>query len=536
MDQMDNNDVAEGNKGEKAGEVHGTVEFLFRRMRHKGDLPAFSKHIVEINSMMSSLKALSLATTGELANVILKDFSLTNKLLRIVNSATYGSLSGKISTISKALLLLGFEKVRMIASALLIFEHLQNKTQAAELKEAAMGSFMSGIIAMDLAANMKMGRTEEVFICAMLCNLGKMLVICYFPEEYGEIKSQMLHKGIDEGKAAYSILGISYNELGMAVSRSWNFPDTIVRSMETPPPGIIEPPKTEHEILRNLTSYSNELCEVVLNAQDDDWETAFSEMSNRYKKSIPLPVKQMETLLEAAAAKIDIFSEIVRLDRKSSTLINKITAHCKAQVEEPLDEVPGGIKSQQASASKASQDSAKPFDVITKDQAHIVTSGITEIADVMKGGYNLSDVIYMILETMYRGFGFNRVLFCLKDVKGMKMVARFGLGDKSDDIVKVFQIQIGQSSDIFNIAISQAKGIIIEDAEVPNIVRNLPEWYQDAVAAPAFLIYPLVIKGNCIGMFYADKNTKGTILTEIQRNYMEELRNMAVDVIMQKHG
>ena len=104
--------------------IHGTVEFLLRRMSHKGDLPSFSDHIIEINSKLSSLKALNLFATGDLAKIILKDFSLTNKLLRVVNSAIYGNLAGKITTISKAMMMLGFEKVRMLSATLMIFEHL----------------------------------------------------------------------------------------------------------------------------------------------------------------------------------------------------------------------------------------------------------------------------------------------------------------------------------------------------------------------------------------------------------------------------
>ena len=320
--------------------VHGTVEFLLRRMRHKGDLPAFSKNIIEINNKLSSLKALSLSATGDLAKIILKDFALTNKLLRIVNSAIYGNLAGRVTTVSKAVLLLGFEKVRMIASALMIFEHLQNKSQATELREVAMESFMSGIIAMDLAEGMKMGRPEETFICAMFHNLGKLLVICYFPEEYGAIKEQIDQKDMDESEAVHAILGISFNELGMAVLRSWNFPDMIIRSMENPPPGVIEPPMTEYETMRNLTHYAHDLCAAVTKTQNNNWGKAMSEMSIRYQKSIPLPMKQVETLLDAAAAKVDNFSEIVRLDKKSSTFLNKLSARRKAEAHEPIDAMP----------------------------------------------------------------------------------------------------------------------------------------------------------------------------------------------------
>jgi len=158
---------------EIASETHSTVEFLMRRMRHKGDLPAFSEHIIEINSKLSSLTAITFSSAGDLSKIILKDFSLTSKLLKVVNSALYATLSGNVTTVSKAVLLLGFEKIRMIAVTLMLFEHLQSKTQATELKEAAIGSFMSGLIAMDVADNMKLGGREEVFICAMLHSLGR---------------------------------------------------------------------------------------------------------------------------------------------------------------------------------------------------------------------------------------------------------------------------------------------------------------------------------------------------------------------------
>jgi HD-like signal output (HDOD) protein len=520
----------------KAQSVHGTVEFLLRRMRHKGDLPAFSEHIIEINRKLSSLKALTLSATGDLAKIILKDFSLTNKLLRVVNSAIYGNLAGRVTTVSKAVLLLGFEKVRMIATALMIFEHLQNKSQTMELKEVAMESFLSGIVAMEVAEYTGMERKEEAFICAMLYNLGKLLVICYYPEEYGAIKEQIRQKGIAEDRAAHAILGITFNELGMAVSRSWNFPDMIVRSMETPPSGVIELPRTEGEIMRNVTHFAHDLCVAATSAQEESWGKAVSEIAMRYQKSVPLPAKQMEALFDSATAKIDQFSEIVQLDKQSSAFLKKLAVHCQSDAQAPSDVLPGRRSAPQGAVVELRQPGETSATGIACEQTLIVTNGISEIADVMKGSYSLSDVMYMILETMYRGFEFSRVIFCLRDVNGTKMVGRFGLGEKSEDLCKVFQIQIGPAADIFNIAISQGRGIVIDDAAAPNVIPNIPEWYRTSLAAPAFLVYPLVIKGNCIGLFYADRDRKGALLTEGQRLHMDRLCSMAIDVITQKHG
>ncbi|MCG6534376.1 MAG: HDOD domain-containing protein, partial [Syntrophales bacterium LBB04] len=273
------------NPAERQGrsrEVHGTVDFLMRRMNHKGDLPAFASHMVEINTKLSSLTAINFSSAGDLAKIILKDFSLTNKLLKVVNSVFYGSLSGKVTTISKALFLLGVEKVRIMAATLLVFDHMQNKSQATELKEVALSSFMSGLVAIGVAENMAMAGKEEVFICAMLYNLGKMLVICYFPEEYEDIKALMLQTGLDETRASKSILGISYNALGMAVSRSWNFPEKIVHSMDSLPQQVIDQPKTDLESLQILSNYSNELLHGLINSPSSERVEVISPMSKRY--------------------------------------------------------------------------------------------------------------------------------------------------------------------------------------------------------------------------------------------------------------
>ena len=527
------------------GEKRSTVEFLMRRMRHKGDLPAFSEHIVEINSKLSSLTAITFSSAGDLAKIILKDYSLTNKLLKVVNSALYVTQSGKVATVSKAVLLLGFEKIRMIAATLLIFEHLQSKAQAKELKEMAIGSCMSGLIAMDVADNMKLGGKEEVFICAMLHSLGKMLAVCYLPEEHAEIKKRMAQKGFDEAMASQSVMGVTYTDLGMAVSRSWNFPDKIVQSMETPPAGVIAQPRTENEFLRNLSNYANDLFSCFTNTEDDELTSALSDMSIRYQNSIPLPVEQMESVITSSMTKIDNYSDIIRTDRKSSVFFKDLIQRKQSQHQQnkrresqrkDADEVraAGNPESQTTPAIPPSTVSL-PSDKVKEPPADILTDGLSEIADVMAGNYSLSDVLYMILETMYRGFEFSRVIFCLMDTAKSKMAARFGLGENADDIVKRFQFLTGQNNDIFNVGISQAKGLAINDAAAPNIFRNIPEWYQKIVGAPSFLIYPLTVKGSCIGMFYADKKEKGHLLTDEQMDYMEKLRNMTIEAITKKH-
>jgi hypothetical protein len=306
--------------------------------------------------------------------------------------------------------------------------------------------------------------------------------------------------------------------------------------MDSIPPGVIEPPKTEQEILQNIANYSNELLSTAMNAEDTNRSELMSDLSKRYHNGIPILVEQMESLIESAAAKIDDYSDIVRADRNTSSFMKKLLQ----TRQRPLRESSGSSAAthqhhQPLCPSVAASPASKSEDLSVAQRTSILTKGIHEIAEVIKDSRNLSDVIYMIIETMYRGFELTRVFFCLRDATRVKMVARFGLGENADELARQFHFQIAKSSDVFNIAISQAKGIIIDDAATPNISRNLPKWYRDSIAAPSFLIYPLLFKGECIGMFYADKKEKGIMLTEVQRSHMEDLRNMAIQALTKKY-
>ena len=149
-----------------------TIDFLLRRMRHQSDFSALSESVSTINKITGSDKE----SIANLSNSILKDFSLTNKILRLVNSVRYRQAGGgNISTISRAVLVLGFDAVRNIAITVTIFEHLQNKGNASQLKEEFLHAYLAGMLARDVAEKSASREVEQVFICAMFHNLGRLL-------------------------------------------------------------------------------------------------------------------------------------------------------------------------------------------------------------------------------------------------------------------------------------------------------------------------------------------------------------------------
>jgi len=497
---------------------HGTVDFLLRRMRHKGDLPAFSQHVIEINKKLSSLQAINFSSAGELANVILKDMSLTNRLLKVVNSSFYGNLSGRVTTISRAVFLLGFEKVRMAAASLMIFDHLQNKSQAADLKDAALSSFFSAVIAKDVSENLMFGNTEEIFICALLHNVGKHLVICYFPEEYNEIKNMIAVKEIDEQSASREVLGVSYSELGMGITKTWNFPDKIIESMDVVREKQAKASETEADVLRKIANYANELCSITAGTDESKRGEALQALSEKYQLSVSLPANRAMSLVESAASKIDNYMDMIKIDKKNSPLLRRLIS----------------FREEKTAVGEESGKGYMQEPATLDPHLEMIKNCLVEINEALQSDSSLGDTIYMILETMYRCFEFNRVLFCMLDQSRTKMAARFGFGENVDEIIGKFEFRIVRSSDIFSVAVMRMRDFQIGDLAAPGACANLPDWYLKNINAVSLLVYPLIVKEKCIGLFYADKKVRG-ILNEDRLDYMNILRSKAVWAILNKH-
>jgi eukaryotic-like serine/threonine-protein kinase len=476
---------------------------------------------------------LNYSSAGELANVILKDMSLTNKLLKVVNSSVYGNVSGKVTTISRAVFLLGADKVRIVAASLMIMDHLQNKSQAGDLKDAAVSSFLSAVIAKDVAEKLMFSSMEEVFICTLLHNLGKHLVICYFPEEYDEIKNVMATKGSDEQSASKAILGVSFSELGMGVAKSWSFPQTIIDSMDVVRETKSKVAENEAGLLKSLANYANELCAVITQADGSKRDEALQAIADKYKLTVPFPINRMMNLIEDATGKIDQYAEMFNIDKSKSPLLHRLAAYREEKLSRNASSGSNMSDSSLNNLAAHSVESAKQPSA-NEEQAEMLKGCIAEIDEVLNSSSSISDTIYMIMETMYRGFEFNRVLFCMLDQKQAKMAARFGFGENIDTILGDFEFKVTRSSDFFNMAVMRVKDVIVDDSHVARVRENLPSWYAKIINTHSFLIYPLIIKEKSIGLLYADKKSS-PILNDDQKDYMNILRDKAIWAILHKH-
>jgi serine/threonine protein kinase len=522
-------ELQEAASEEQEKQNHSTLEFLLRRMRSKQDFPALSNIISEINKIVAS----DSEGANKLASVILQDFALTNKLLKLVNTASYGQFGGSINTISKAVVILGFETVRNIAMTLILLEFMQNKAQASQLKDEVIQSILSGMVAAQLLSEHDFRDAEEVMVCSMFHNLGRMLGIFYFFDESQEI-ARRVEQGEIEDRAATKVLGMPYHELGIGVARSWNFPARLIAGMHKLPPGKIRPAQGELEQLTVTVNMAHELCEIAAYTDIKEKQRLLSELSKRYESATKISERKLSAAIDGGLKELSSRAGILGIGMHHSQMLKR-TQRWSGQAETPAQEKTDGELDGITKLDQTVTPSEENGGGIPHNPEAILGAGIQDVTTSLVSDFKLNDVLQMVLETMYRGMGFSRAMILIRDNQQGIMAARFGFGANVREIIPRFRFPLAFVPDVFHLCIQKGVDIAIEDIDAPNIADKIPEWYKNDIHAPCFMLLPIMVKDKVIGLFYADMIEANALkLSQQQLSLLRTLRNQAVLAIKQK--
>ncbi len=533
--------TGDSKQGGKTKQSQETIDLLMARMADMNDFPAVSKNIIEINEKTGPR---SLTSATQLASIITKDYSLTTKLLKMVNSALYGQFSGQITTISRAVVILGFEQVRLVATSLILFEQMQNTGQKKELKTSLLTSFLSGILARDLAEKLKMQTTEEVFICAMLHKFGKLMIMYYLPELYAEINNLIEEKELSEEKAVRQVLKCSYDSIGMSVAQAWGLPKTIISGMKKVSPAAVRK-KNAGEETRIISFFANEVYEILAsNMPIQEKKKAQQLLVKNFKKIIPFRAAVIEEMVDDANKKAKDFSFVLGLNNYQETVLKRLSFKAKPQKRKktahtpPIKELPKALPPSQLDlvnyklSAAGKQGAGSPLDV---EKQILIMNGVRDITHAqLKDDYKLDDVMNMVAETIFRGLGVSRVVICIKDTRSNVMKARYGFGQFISDILKKFKFPMEDVKDIFNRSLADKADIYVPDTDDETTSAFLPTWYSGILKDKCFALLPIVVNNDVIGLLYVDMQGKDKSVSVEKVNYLKMLRDQIVLAIRQK--
>jgi putative nucleotidyltransferase with HDIG domain len=162
----------------------------------------------------------------EVGKAITTDQALAAKVLRLVNSAFYG-FPGKISTITHAVVILGFSTVKNIVLTASIFDAFANKKVSVSdfnIEHFWLHSIGCGAASQAIAKHIGFKEKEECFIAGLIHDIGKIILCFYFPEEFEAVFRNARSKGVLFLESEREIIGITHDEIGAIIARRWNLP------------------------------------------------------------------------------------------------------------------------------------------------------------------------------------------------------------------------------------------------------------------------------------------------------------------------
>jgi serine/threonine protein kinase len=525
-----------GVTGEKVNveeDASGTVEFLLRRMKRKSDFPALSHSVRSINAMADA----SNKDVNQMAGVVVKDFALTNKILKVVNSAYYGRFSGKIGTVSRAVVVLGTQAIRSLAASLIFFEHIENKQQAGFLRELVSSAMFRATLAHKVADEIDPKEAEEYFLTGLLNDLGKILVAFYLPDESQEIERLIKVEDKEPVVAQHNVLGASFEKIGIEIAGQWNFPKSLIDSMKCWQGD--HKPVNRLERRRLVTAFADEAMTVMVESGLDS-KSAMESLSKKYAKGLNISTKQISRF---ASQSIDEFQEVAQAISTdiSDQFIKKLTsksddlqAHKHVEKSKPKGMDIDGLSETQILDEEGTQTipptgSVADAPTTPEDAETLLMDGLQEVTGMLVGNHSVSEIFNVVLETMYRAVGFQRVVLALLDRKRGEMVGRLGFGNNTDEFIKLFHFPTAYSVDVFHGALKNAVDVYIADATQGKIQTDIPEWYKKISNAGSFLLFPLVVNKRAVGLIYADhSNPHGLDIDKKRLNLLKSLRNQIV--------
>jgi len=417
-----------------------------------------------------------------------------------------------------------------------LLEHMQDKSNANLLKEEFLRALMAGSIASEMGSTIAEG--EEAFIGALFQNLGRMLSQFYFPEEATHIRKLVAapRGAISEETAANRVLGMSFEELGLGVSKAWGLPESIQRCIARPsgePP--THPSKDPQVRIRWGARAANEMADAMLHSDPKEVESRLAAVAKRYGKAVGMSADHLQQATATARKKLGELAQAmdinVRPDSPAANLLGVTTAVSVTQVADTRNE-PDALAATELQATQVLHPGQTPAAQEKTDRpAQLLAAGVQDITNAMVEDFKLSDVLRMILEAMFRALDFHRIVFCMRDVKTDTLTGRFGLGGDVDKVVKSFNVPLNRPGvpDLFATICAKGADTLISDASDARIAQRLPAWYHQHYHAPTFLILPLLLKGKPFGLIYADRADKGgLVVDEKELALLRTLRNQAV--------
>ncbi|PXW96487.1 HD-like signal output (HDOD) protein [Sphaerotilus hippei] len=497
---------------DEAAAREARLQRLFNRIHERKDFPSLKDSIRSIQKVTRS----DLAHMRVLTDEVLNDVALTNKLLRLINTAFYNSVGGgSITTITRAVALMGFEAIGRLAASLQLFDRLPKGSDGARVRE----EFALALLAATLAHQLCPVRAleENIYVTALFQNLGSMLAWLHFPDD-----AETIEQRLDEQREATpdpaapvdllaterlerEVLGLSYEELGVEIACQWGWPEALQSALRPLVPANLDEPASMDKLLRVTCTAANELARLCIDATPGpELEAHGLAFVARWGTCLAIDDSTIAQTLETSMRQWNDMALVLDLPRKQP---------------------PGKTGSTLVATSDAAR---------RKAVKQALNQGMKQLDALARAGTPAEQLWQAYMTMMVETLELQRILICLRTPgPPAQLRGRYGQGDRVSVLMPTFTVPLAPPSDLFGLLSIKAADTLISDASDLSIARHLPAWFRSRVTAQTFLLLPLTVHGQPVGLVYADRRDAGSLaIGDQELTLLKSLRDQLVQIIL----
>ena len=435
------------------------------------ELPSLSNVLQELNRITEDNQS----SVQELADVILKDASMTAQVLRVANSVQFNPGGQTIHTISKAIIQIGFNEIKAISLSVLIIDTLLERTaNDTLLLNTIARSFHAAVQAKNIAYNLATEKREEIFIAALLYHLGEMAFLACQSPQVEEYIRQIEQHPEEKQAICLDVLGVGFKSITKALCKEWDLGTLVIQALDRP----------DHPT-RNVAAVI--MGEAISQTVTKGWQSReMRRLVNQVGRFTGLNEQKTEDLIFAGADEASAVAKTYGAEKICHLLPS--SAHLR---------------------------DLKPEESVSTSQLQL--KFLHELADLTLEKADINRIFLTVIQGLSRGVLMKRSAVVLFDMQREYLEARYFFGRNTEHWKEQFRMPVMDSDyakDVFSIALNQFKSVWLGQDE--SLEKYRYQALKKILPQGDCFIAPITYHNRNIGVLYGDGN--GDPLSDSQFN------------------
>lgn len=196
-------------------------------LRKRGNLPSPQGVALSIMRLLGTQNA----NSADIVRLLQADPALAGRILSVANSVATGARRS-IVALAEAVLVLGLPLVRQLALGFsLVSQYRDGRCKEFDYVGFWTRSLMMGLAAQQIARKVKTAAPDEMLVCGLLSDVGRLAFATIFPDEYSKVLTQHLRtREVDLPALERQSFGIDHTEVAAQMLAEWGLPTIYVKA------------------------------------------------------------------------------------------------------------------------------------------------------------------------------------------------------------------------------------------------------------------------------------------------------------------